>query len=107
MESVRDLKQQLGGDIIIWGSLWLTHDLLRAGLVDDIRMLVVPVAPGEGRPVFPEGEPPLDLTLIKATFFPSGIVRQCYTVGRTASNDDPEKGIRQLIADRFPPKSLH
>ncbi|WP_116126787.1 dihydrofolate reductase family protein [Lewinella sp. IMCC34183] len=85
VESVRRLKEQPGGDIVIWGSLSLTHDLLRAGLVDELWFVVVPVALGDGRLVFPKDEPPLNLELLQARFYESGLIRQHYAVHKTAS----------------------
>ncbi|MGH1562185.1 dihydrofolate reductase family protein [Mumia sp. DW29H23] len=46
---VRDLKQQPGGEIGVHGSLTLASSLLAAGLVDRLRLVVAPVAVGDGR----------------------------------------------------------
>jgi dihydrofolate reductase len=54
VEQVTALKAQPGRDIVCTGSVSLSHALLRAGLVDEIRLFVYPVIQGAGRPVLPE-----------------------------------------------------
>jgi dihydrofolate reductase len=62
-QAVRRLKGEVRGDLILWGSLSLTHSLLKAGSVDVMRLVVLPVAIGSGRGVFPaeSGKNPLRL----------------------------------------------
>jgi len=38
--TIRELKEQSGKDIWLWGSLKLMHSLLDAGVVDEVRLLV-------------------------------------------------------------------
>jgi dihydrofolate reductase len=49
---VAELKQRNGGDIGIHGSLTLAQSLLRAGLVDELRLVVAPSLAGRGRRLF-------------------------------------------------------
>jgi dihydrofolate reductase len=49
------LKAGPGRDILVLNSASVIHTLLRAGLVDDIRVAVVPVLLGAGTPFFPAG----------------------------------------------------
>lgn len=86
--SIRELKEQPGGDIVIWGSLSLTHDLLEAGLIDELWFVVIPVALGTGRSVFPKAGPQIDLELLLARFYPSGVVRQHYAVRQPGATRD-------------------
>ncbi|MGC7100826.1 dihydrofolate reductase family protein [Amycolatopsis lurida] len=58
--TIRELKEQDGKDIWLWGSLTLMHSLLAAGVVDEVRLLVCPETRGKGTRVFrgpagPEG----------------------------------------------------
>jgi dihydrofolate reductase len=53
-QAVWRLKNDVRGDLVLWGSLSLTHSLLRANVVDIMRLVVLPVAIGSGRGVFPE-----------------------------------------------------
>jgi dihydrofolate reductase len=53
---VADLKATDGGDIGIHGSIALAQSLLRAGLVDELRLVVSPATAGAGRRLFGDGE---------------------------------------------------
>ncbi|TDC56613.1 deaminase [Jiangella ureilytica] len=75
--TVRELKENSGKDIWLWGSLTLMQSLLDAGLVDEVRMLVCPVSRGKGRRVF---EGAHDLELIEATAFDNGLALLRYAV---------------------------
>lgn len=52
---IRALTKAPGKDIVLTGSISLTHDLLRKGLVDELRLFLNPVVVGRGRRLFPEG----------------------------------------------------
>src|SRR5437016_14292541 len=47
-EAIRKLKQEPGQGLVQYGVGELTHTLLKAGLVDELRVLVYPFAFGEG-----------------------------------------------------------
>ena len=53
---VADLKETPGGDIGIHGSLSLARDLLAAGLVDDLHIVLAPSLAGNGVRLFGGGE---------------------------------------------------
>ena len=55
MGAVRGLKAETGGDILVYGSARLVHDLLREGLVDAIELMIYPTVLGRGTRLFPEG----------------------------------------------------
>ena len=75
--TIRELKEQSGKDIWLWGSLRLMRSLLNASLVDEVRMLVCPASRGKGRRVFENRQ---DLKLVEATSFESGVVLLRYEV---------------------------
>jgi dihydrofolate reductase len=75
--TVRELKQQSGKDILLWGSLTLMRSLLDAGVVDEVRVLVCPVARAKGTRLF---EQPRDLRLIEATGYDNGLALLRYEV---------------------------
>lgn len=61
-ETVRQLKEQPGADLLIFGSSTLWADLLHAGLVDEIHQLLAPVVLASGLPAYGPGPvPPLRL----------------------------------------------
>ena len=53
LDDVAALKETEGGPIFVQGSMQLTQSLLKAGLVDEMRLMVFPVILGSGRGIFP------------------------------------------------------
>ena len=51
-EQVRKLKQEQGGDILVAGSRQLVQTLAANDLVDEYRLMVIPVILGGGRRMF-------------------------------------------------------
>jgi dihydrofolate reductase len=77
-EEVRNLKQQPGKDIAIFGSANLAASLIPSGLIDEFRVIVNPVVLGQGKPLFEGIKAPLRLKHIKTRTFKSGNVLLCY-----------------------------
>jgi dihydrofolate reductase len=77
-EEVRNVKQQPGKDIAIFGSANLAASLMPSGLIDEFRVLVNPVILGAGRPLFEDVKDPLKLRLIRTRTFGSGSVLLYY-----------------------------
>ena len=78
-EEVRKLKQQPGGDILVYGSGSLVNTLLQHDLVDELRLMVHPVVLGSGRRLFDDNAETLKvLKLAESRTFPSGIVLLTY-----------------------------
>ncbi|NED96391.1 dihydrofolate reductase family protein [Phytoactinopolyspora alkaliphila] len=75
--TIRELKEQSGQDIWLWGSLKLMRSLLDTGVVDEVRMLVCPAARGTGTRIF-EGSH--DLQPVEATLFDNGVVLLRYEI---------------------------
>jgi len=62
VEAVTSLKHQPGdGHIATSGSVSVVRQLLAAGLLDELRLLVHPIAVRKGMRLFDEGEPPIPL----------------------------------------------
>lgn len=72
------LKQQTGKDIAIFGSSNLTVNLLHAGLVDELRIMVNPVALGAGHSIFKTSDRRIPLTLLATRVFNPGNVLLSY-----------------------------
>ncbi|MGH3028212.1 MAG: dihydrofolate reductase family protein [Gaiellaceae bacterium] len=64
-ERLVELKQGDGGEILVFGSSTLWNDLLAAGLVDEIHLMVGPVALGDGVSAF-VSKPDASLRLLEA-----------------------------------------
>lgn len=75
---VRRLKQESGEDLVVLGSAELASSLLRAGLIDEYRVLVNPVILGAGKPMFPGFEERVPLRLSGVREFHSGVAMLSY-----------------------------
>jgi dihydrofolate reductase len=53
-EAVRKLKEEDGGDLLIYGSGTLVDELTRHGLIDEYRLMVYPLLLGTGKRLFEE-----------------------------------------------------
>lgn len=60
---VRDLKGQAGGDIAVQGSLSITRQLVEAGLMDELTLIMHPAVASGGRRLFDDSKP-MRLTLL-------------------------------------------
>ena len=67
------------GKVLVPGSISVVRQLLAAGLLDELRLLVHPVAARRGERLFDEGEPIYPLTLLRSEVFPTGVVRLIYS----------------------------
>jgi dihydrofolate reductase len=56
----------------------LARDFLKADLVDELHLGVVPVLLGEGIPLFPAGFPQRDFTLLENKTFSKGLISLKY-----------------------------
>jgi dihydrofolate reductase len=77
VQTVRDLKQQPGKDILSDGSSVLMHTLIEADLVDEYLLHVYPLVLGNGKRLFPAGKR-VNLTLVESQALPTGVVFQRY-----------------------------
>lgn len=74
---VRTLKRAPGRDILVLNSASVIQALLRAELLDDLRVAVVPALVGGGLRLFPEGLA-AELTLAETAVFAHGAVALHY-----------------------------
>jgi len=79
VEAVRRLKAEPGKEIRIEGSGRLTNSLLRAGLVDEIRLLVHPFVMGSGKRYFEDGLPARGFRLASQEVLEHGVLRLVYS----------------------------
>ncbi|HET9082813.1 MAG TPA: dihydrofolate reductase family protein [Candidatus Limnocylindrales bacterium] len=71
---VAKLKEQPGGDMLVYGSPDLVDELLRHELVDEYRLLVYPVILGSGKRLFRDRIDTHYLRLTESRTFGSGVV---------------------------------
>lgn len=77
-DEIRTLKNQNGGDIIVYGGATFVSALIKAGIIDEFNLFVNPIAIGNGMSVFKELSSRQQLTLVQSKSFKSGIVATVY-----------------------------
>src|SRR5262249_48935955 len=75
--AVTALKNGPGGDIGMSGSVSVVRQLLAAGLLDELHLLVHPIAVGKGMRLFDEGQP-IPLKLLSSQTFETGVLYLVY-----------------------------
>jgi dihydrofolate reductase len=78
VEAVSALKNEPGGDIGLSGSVSLVRQLLAAGLLDELNLLVHPIAVRKGMRLFDEGASPIPLKLLSSRAFGTGVLHLVY-----------------------------
>jgi dihydrofolate reductase len=87
VEAVTALKSEPGdGNIAISGSISVVRQLLAAGLLDELRLLVHPIAVRKGMRLFDEGEPPIPLKLLSSEAFSTGVLSLVYGPAESAGD---------------------
>lgn len=74
VEAVRRLKERSGRELQVHGCRGLVRTLHDAGLVDEYRLLVVPVVLGHGKQLFPSGAATTGLEPVHTEVLGSGAV---------------------------------
>ena len=77
------LKREPGKDIEVGGA-GLAASLLRADLIDEVRLYVHPIVLGGGKPMFPASASPLRFEPVENRAFPCGVVLLAYRRGRAS-----------------------
>jgi dihydrofolate reductase len=79
VEFVTSLKNEPGTtDIAMSGSVSVVRQLLAAGLLDELHLLVHPIAVRNGMRLFDEGESPIPLRLVSSQAFATGVLNLIY-----------------------------
>ena len=77
-QKLTDLKAQDGGDIAMSGSPTTVRWLLREGLVDELNLLVHPIAVRKGMRLFDDADASIPLELLSSTTFKTGVLHLVY-----------------------------
>lgn len=85
IEKLRELKQQPGKSIAVLGSSNLCVSLLKAGLIDELRIMINPVVIGKGTTLFNGLATRCNFTLTDTRSFQNGNVLLRYK-----KSDEPE-----------------
>lgn len=98
LDAVASLKADAGvRGILIPGSISVVQQLLAAGLVDELRLLVHPVAARKGRRLFDEGDTAYHLRVLATEAYPTGVLRVIY-----APSAAPGKAGYDDVKDQVP-----
>lgn len=79
-EVMRKLKSQPGKDIAVFGSSNLCITLLKEKVLDEVRVIINPIALGNGTSLFQGLDHPYKFTLTKSRTFNSGNILHVYRV---------------------------
>jgi dihydrofolate reductase len=80
VEGVAALKNEPGdAGIVVPGSISVVRQLLAAGLVDRLHLMVHPIAAQSGFRLFEDGKPPIPLQLVSSQAFETGVLNLVYT----------------------------
>ncbi|NGO11158.1 dihydrofolate reductase [Streptomyces sp. HC44] len=83
IDGVTALKNEQGGVISLSGSISVVRQLLAAGLLDELHLLVHPIAVRHGMRLFDEGETTLPLRLLSSKTFQSGVLHLVYALAES------------------------
>lgn len=92
-DAIRALKQQDGANLLTWGSGDMVRQLLAAGLVDELQLLMYPVVLGRGKRLFGDDAQESAFTLEHSTRTPGGVLINRYVRGgevRTGTFEEVE-----------------
>lgn len=97
IEAVTALKKEPStSDIAMSGSVSVVRRLLAAGLLDELHLLVHPIAVRRGMRLFEDADAPLPLKLISSKTFTTGVVHLVYRLDEEAPVGDYEKAKASL-----------
>lgn len=77
-EALTKMKSQPGKNIGITGSVVLVRSLLRAGVLDELVLLVHPIVVGKGQKLFEDMEEQIPLKLASSKTFSTGVLELTY-----------------------------
>lgn len=75
--AIRKLKAAEGGDIVLWGSIFLVRSLMKANLIDEYHFRIVPTVLDGGTPMF-EHTGPMDFELYDSKLYEPGLMALLY-----------------------------
>lgn len=96
VEVVTALKNEPGGNIGMSGSVSVVRQLLAAGLLDELHLLVHPIAIRKGMRLFDEGDSSLPLTLIRSETFKTGVLNLVYGPAASAPEGTYEDAVAAM-----------
>lgn len=74
VDAIRAFKHEDGVNLLTWGSGDMVRQLLAAGLVDELRLLIYPVVLGRGKRLYDDDAQVSAFTLAHSTSTPGGVL---------------------------------
>ena len=99
VEAVTALKNESGGDIGLSGSVSVVRQLLDAGLLDELHLLVHPIAVRTGMRLFDEGASPIPLRLVSSETFQTGVLNLVYAPAESPGATTYDEAKQHLPTD--------
>lgn len=81
-DSIHEIKQQAGKDILLFGSPTATHSLMQQNLIDGYWLFVNPIILGRGIPLFTDIKDKIKLKLLTTRQFTCGVTELNYLVDK-------------------------
>ncbi|RRB12954.1 dihydrofolate reductase [Larkinella knui] len=78
VQKIEQLKNQPGGDIIVYGGATFVSSLIKEKLIDELHLFINPAIVGHGLPIFRDISEKQRFTLVAASPFKCGIVALAY-----------------------------
>ena len=78
LDEVAQVRDELGGTILVAGSRQLVHGLLERDLVDELRLMVFPIVLGSGRRLFGDTSDKKRLQLVESRTVGDGVLILIY-----------------------------
>jgi dihydrofolate reductase len=75
---LRELREGDEGGLLVMGSPTLARTLIAEGLVDELRLIVMPVVLGGGKSIFPDGGGKFPFELVSTTKSDAGTLVNVY-----------------------------
>lgn len=96
VEAVTALKNEPGGDIGMSGSVSVVRQLLAAGLLDELHLLVHPIVIHHGLRLFADEGSALPLRLISSETFTTGVMYLVYGPDENAPTGGYDEAVESL-----------
>ncbi|MGH9209453.1 MAG: dihydrofolate reductase family protein [Acidimicrobiales bacterium] len=100
VEAVTALKNEPGGNIGMSGSVSVLRQILAARLVDELHLLVHPIAVCKGLRLFDESDTPIPLTLLSSETFKTGVLNLVYGPAESPGEATYEDAVKAGLAQR-------
>jgi dihydrofolate reductase len=86
VSAARALREEGVGKVLVAGSLPVVRALIDGGELDELHLLVHPIAARNGERLFDESGPMVPLTLLRSRALPSGVLALEYGLARGAGS---------------------